>query len=239
MIKKKVNPKNIKIDNKSIYLRTLIVDCLSYEKRGHVGAAMSIVEILRVLYKKYINKNAKFILSKGHGCLALYAVLFSQKKLLKKQLKSVGKFNSILGGHPEHDKVPGVEVSTGALGHGLPFAVGMAIASKIKKKNIKYYVLCGDGEINEGSNWEAMLSASKHKLNNLILLIDYNKLQSYGMTKDILNLEPLTEKLKSFNFYTINVNGHSIKEINRALEKSKKTIKAYSHHMSYCKGKRH
>ena len=220
------NSKKIKLDKKSIYLRKLILMCLKHEKRGHVGSAMSLVEILRVLYSKYVKKNkSKFILSKGHGCLALYAILYDNGFIKKKDLKSAGDFNSILGGHPEHDKIKGVEISTGALGHGFPIAVGMAVASKIKKKKIKYYVVCGDGEINEGSMWEAMLSASKHKLNNLTLLIDYNKLQSYGRTKEILDLEPLTAKLKSFNFNTININGHSVKEIDKALKKANSSKK--------------
>lgn len=218
--------KQIRLDNKSIYLRKLILMCLKSEKRGHVGSAMSLVEILRVLYNKYIKKNnSKFILSKGHGCLALYSILYDKGYIKKKDLENAGNFNSILGGHPEHDKVNGVEISTGALGHGLPIAVGMALASKIKKINKKYYVVCGDGELNEGSMWEAMLSASKHSLKNLILLIDYNKLQSYGRTNEILDLEPLTAKLKSFNFNTVNINGHSIKEIDNAIRKANSSRK--------------
>lgn len=223
-MKKKIKESNeIKLDKKSIYLRKLILTCLKHEKRGHVGSAMSLVEILRVLYSKYVFQNkSKFILSKGHGCLALYAVLFDKGYISKKDLESVGKFDSILGGHPEHDKIKGVEISTGALGHGLPIAVGMAIANKIKKQKLKYYVVCGDGEINEGSIWEALLSASKHKLDNLIFLIDYNKLQSYGRTKDILDLEPLTDKLKSFNLKVFNINGHSVKEIDKTINKCNK-----------------
>jgi len=212
--------KKIKLDKKSIYLRKLILLCLKHQKRGHVGPAMSLVEIIRILYKRFIKKNkSKFILSKGHGCLALYAVLYDKGFIKKKDLLSIGKFNSNLGGHPEHDKVNGVEISTGALGHGLPIAVGMALASKINKNNKNYFVVCGDGEINEGSIWESLLSASKHKLDNLILLIDYNKLQSYGKTRDILNLEPLTDKFNSFNFKTFNINGHDITEIESTLNK--------------------
>jgi transketolase len=218
--------KQIKLDKKSIDLRKLILLCLKSEKRGHVGSSMSLVEIIRVLYKKFIKKNkSKFILSKGHGCLALYAVLFDNGFIKKKDLLSIGQFNSNLGGHPEHDKVNGVEISTGALGHGLPIAVGMAIASKIKKDKKHFFVVCGDGEINEGSIWEALLSASKHKLDNLTLLIDYNKLQSYGKTNEILDLEPLTDKFKSFNFKTFNVNGHDINEIESTLDRTLKTKK--------------
>ncbi len=215
--------KKIKLDKKSIYLRKLILQCLKSEKRGHVGSAMSLVEIIRVLYKKFIKKNkSKFVLSKGHGCLALYAVLYDKGFIKKKELLSVGQFNSNLGGHPEHDKVKGVEISTGALGHGLPIAVGMAIASKINKIKKQYFVVCGDGEINEGSIWESLLSASKHKLDNLTVLIDYNKLQSYGKTSEVLDLEPLTDKFKSFNFSTFNINGHDTKEIEATIEKALK-----------------
>ncbi len=143
MKNKILKSKKIKLDKKSIYLRKLILQCLKSEKRGHVGSSMSLVEIIRVLYKKFIKKDkSKFILSKGHGCLALYAVLFDKGFIKRKELLSIGKFNSNLGGHPEFDKVKGVEVSTGALGHGFPIAAGMAIAGKIKKiRNIiLYYV---------------------------------------------------------------------------------------------------
>jgi transketolase len=223
MIKLIKSSKYINLDKRSIYLRKLILMCLQSEKRGHVGSAMSLVEIIRVLYDKYIKKGkSKFILSKGHGCLALYALLYDKGYIKKKDLISVGKFDSILGGHPEHEKINGVEVSTGALGHGLPIAVGMAIGGKLKKKHTKYFVVCGDGEINEGSVWEALLSASKHKLDNLILLIDYNKLQSYGHVKEILDLEPLVKKFNSFGFNTLEVNGHDVNQINNAILRANK-----------------
>ena len=220
MNNKIIRAKEIKLDQRSKKLRKLILLCLKNKKGGHIGSAMSLVEILRVIYENFIKKKkSNFILSKGHGCLALYAILYEHGYIKKKDLVDAGKFNSILGGHPEHDKIKGVEISTGSLGHGLPIGVGMAIASKIKKEKRNIFVVCGDGEINEGSIWEALLSASKHKLNNLILLIDYNKLQSYGKTKEILNLEPLTKKFKSFNFKTYNINGHDVSEIKTTLKK--------------------
>ena len=129
----------------------------------------------------------------------------------------MGSFESILGGHPEYGKIPSVEASTGALGHGLPIAVGMAIAAKIKKAQNRVVVVLGDGEINEGSNWEAAMSASKHKLNNLIAIIDYNKLQSYGETREVLNLEPLNDKWKSFGFSVSETDGHDVNEISKSL----------------------
>jgi transketolase len=209
----------ISIDKRSKYLRQLVVNCLISANRGHMGSAMSLIEILRVLYDEIIifdhnNKNLtnrdRVILSKGHGCLALYAILADKKFINISELNKVGQLNSILGGHPESFKVPGVEASTGALGHGMPIALGMAIAAKIKKEKHNIYVIVGDGEINEGSVWEAALSAKKHKLNNLKVVIDYNKIQSYSFTKEVLDLEPLKSKWESFGFEVSEINGHDI-----------------------------
>jgi len=212
----------IKLDSRSKYLRQLIVKSLVGGGRGHMGSAMSLVEILRVLYDEFIkfdpkkpkNENRdRLVLSKGHGCLALYAILADKKFIKIKDLDIASKFDSILGGHPESLKVPGVEVSTGALGHGFPVGVGMAVAAKLKKQNHNIYVVIGDGETNEGSIWEAALSASKHKLNNLKVIIDYNKIQSYDFVNKVLNLEPLKKKWESFGFEVSEVNGHDIKNL--------------------------
>ena len=209
----------ISIDKRSKHLRQLVVNCLISADRGHMGSAMSLIEILRVLYDEIVvfdpkNKNLtnrdRVILSKGHGCLALYAILADKKFINISELDSVGQLDSILGGHPELFKIPGVEASTGALGHGMPIALGMAIAAKIKKEKHNIYVIVGDGEINEGSVWEAALSAKKHKLNNLKVIIDYNKIQSYGFTKEVLDLEPLKAKWESFGFEVSEINGHDI-----------------------------
>jgi transketolase len=131
------------------------------------------------------------------------------------ELLTFGKAESRLGGHPEWRKVPGVEASTGALGHGLPVAVGMALAARIRKLDYRVVVITGDGELNEGSIWEAAMSAAKHRLSNLTLMIDYNKMQAYGPTYEVLNLEPLPDKLKSFGFQVAELDGHDVK----ALEK--------------------
>jgi transketolase len=184
-----------------------------------MGSAMSLIEILRVLYDEIIifdhnNKNLtnrdRVILSKGHGCLELYEILADKKFINISELNKVGQLYSILGGHPESFKVPGVEASTGALGHGMPIALGMAIAAKIKKEKHNIYVIVGDGEINEGSVWEAALSAKKHKLNNLKVIVDYNKIQSYSFTREVLDLEPLKAKWESFGFEVSEVNGHDV-----------------------------
>lgn len=221
----------INLDNRSKYLRKLIVKSLIGGGRGHMGSAMSLVEILRVLYDKFIKFNPKnlkkrdrdrLILSKGHGCLALYSILADKKFFSKELLNNTSKSGSILGGHPEYSKVPGVEASTGSLGHGLPIAVGMALAAKIRKEKHKVYVIVGDGEINEGSIWEAAMSASKHNLSNLKVFVDYNKIQSYGFTKEVIDLEPLMDKWKSFGFEVSEINGHDINQLTKNLQKFKK-----------------
>lgn len=218
----------IKLDRRSLYIRSLVVDCLFGGGRGHMGSAMSLIEILRVLYDKILKFNPKkpkdenrdrLILSKGHGCLALYAILADKKFFNKKILKSASRLNSILGGHPEFGKVPGVEASTGALGHGPAIGLGMAIAAKLKKKKYKVFVIVGDGEINEGSFWETSMIASKHKLNNFHIIIDYNKIQSYGKTIEVLDLEPLSDKLKSFGYTVSETNGHDVKKLSNYFKK--------------------
>ena len=196
-----------------------------------MGSAMSLIEILRVLYDRVLKYNSKqpllsnrdrLILSKGHGCLALYALLSDKDFFSKKILKSSSRFYSILGGHPEFDKVPGVEASTGALGHGSPIGLGIALGAKIEKKKFHTYVIVGDGEINEGSFWEASMIASKHKLSNYHIIIDYNKIQSYGQTKHVMQLEPLKEKLSSFGYKVDQVNGHDIRQLIKYFKKIKK-----------------
>ncbi len=216
-----------KLDTRSLYLRKLIIRAFEGGMRGHLGSSMSLVEILRVLYDDFLSYDSKmpewedrdrFILSKGHGCLAQYALLSDKGFISVDELDKFCHHNGILGGHPEKNKIPGVEFSTGALGHGLPVAVGMALAAKIKNKKHKIVVITGDGEANEGSIWEAALSASKNNLNNLIWMIDYNKFQSYGETREVLDLEPLKEKIESFGFKVIDVDGHDVKMIKNGLQ---------------------
>lgn len=218
----------IKLDDKSIIIRKNIIKTLESGKRAHLGSALSIVEVIRVLYDDYLNVTPKnfsklsrdrFILSKGHGCLALYSILASKKFFSKEYLLKFCHLDSILGGHPEYKRIPGIEASTGALGHGLSIGIGMAYASKIMNLKNKIVVLLGDGEINEGSIWEGAMSASKHNLSNLTVLVDYNKIQSYDFVKNVLGLEPLKNKWKSFGFQTHEINGHNTKEIKKSLFK--------------------
>ena len=150
------------------------------------------------------------ILSKGHGCIALYVMLADKGFFPLDTLDTFCRRDSILGGHPEASKVPGVEASTGALGHGLSYGVGMALAARIRRRDNRVIVVMGDGEINEGSVWEAALCAGKHGLQNLTAVIDYNKLQSAGPTREIQDLEPLADKWRAFNFAVTEVDGHDV-----------------------------
>ncbi len=177
--------------------------------RGHLPSAYSLVEILVTLYYyKYNLTPADFesldrhriILSKGHGCLSLYAILKEKGFFDESEYDKLCKVDGILGGHPSRQRVPGIEFSTGSLGHGLPVAVGMACSNKKNKSNKKVVAILGDGECNEGTVWEAALSASKNKLDNLIVIIDYNKLQSYGSVSEVCPLEPFPDKWRSFGF---------------------------------------
>ena len=219
---------NSPLDERSNFLRSLVVRALQGGNRGHIGSSMSLIEILRVLFDDILKFKSndpswedrdRLILSKGHGCLALYALLADKKFFNFSELDKFCHNDGMLGGHPERNKIPGVEASTGALGHGLSIGVGMALALKIKKKGSKVFVIVGDGEINEGSVWEAAMCAGNHNLENLIVMIDYNKIQSYGFTEEVADLEPLVDKWKAFNFDVSEVNGHNIEEIKSVLEK--------------------
>ena len=150
-------------------------------------------------------------MSKGHGCLAQYVVLADKGFFNNKELLKFCHADSILGGHPEFGKIPGVEASTGSLGHGISIGVGMALAAKLQNRKSRITIIVGDGETNEGSVWEAAMSAAKHKLSNLTVLIDYNKIQSYGFVSEVMNLEPMAEKWASFGFAVEEINGKKVR----------------------------
>jgi transketolase len=196
------------LDQRSKDLRRLIIRGLEGGGRGHVGPSFSLVEILRVLYDDAIGPDDTVILSKGHGCLAQYAMLVDKGLVDAKELDRFCRADGMLGGHPEHH-IPGIAVSTGSLGHGLSLAIGIALA----KRHTRVFVICGDGEINEGSIWEAALCAGKHKLSNLTVIVDYNKRQSYGPTHEVQPLEPLVSKWIAFGFSTREVDGHDVSQL--------------------------
>ena len=214
------------LDKRSIYLRKLVVRSLAASGRGHLGPAMSLIEILRVLYDDVLRfqpqnpswkHRDRCILSKGHGCLGLYAILADKNYFPLETLDTFCKPDSILGGHPEAGKTPGVEASTGSLGHGMSIGIGMALAARMEKRDSRVFVIVGDGEINEGSVWEAALNAGKQGLDNFTVLVDYNKMQASGPTADTQDLEPLLDKWRSFGFAAAEVNGHDVGALRHTL----------------------
>ena len=204
---------NSKIRN----IRKNILNLTFKAKSSHIGSCLSIVEILVALYFKILNKNDRFILSKGHAALALYSILFEKKVISKKTLSSFGSNKTVLMNHVSN-KVKGVEFSTGSLGHGLPVSVGKALKFKTNKEKNKVFVLMSDGEINEGTTWESLLFANHHKLDNLNIIIDYNKIQSMDFVSKVIKLEPLKQKLQSFGCKVYEVNGHSVKQLSKFLK---------------------
>jgi len=221
-------------------IRINALEMVNKANASHIASALSIVDIMSVLYGSIMHYDVKnpsykdrdrFILSKGHGCVAVYSTLAEIGFINKEDLTTYGDDFSWLMNHISH-KVSGVEFSTGALGHGLPFGVGKSLAAKIQKKNYKTYVLLSDGEMDEGSNWEALMFAAHNRLDNLVAIIDYNKLQSLDSIENTLGLEPLNSKLSAFGCQVIEVDGHNTEEIKSALispqDKKPKVIIAHT-----------
>jgi transketolase len=217
-MKNEVPKSDVPLDERSRHLRRQVVRVLEGGGRGHIGTSLSLVEMLRVLFDSVLRYDARnpkwpgrdrFILSKGHGCITLYVLLQEKGFFPEAELDKFCRFDGILGGHPD-PKVPGIEVSTGSLGHGLPIAVGMAVAAKSRGDKHRVIAVLGDGECDEGSVWEAAMSAAKHRLDNLTVIVDYNKHQSYGSTYEVLDLEPFADKWKAFGFATREVDGHDV-----------------------------
>ena len=219
-----------KLSNK---LRLRIIRMSHEAKTPHLASSLSCIDIVAVLYESILRIDPKkpkwelrdrFILSKGHAATALYVALEHKKFINEKDLKSYTKKNSLLEEHPS-PRLQGVEAATGSLGHGLSIGCGISLSAKIKKKNFRTYVLMSDGECNEGSVWEAALFAPAKKLNNLCVVVDYNKWQATGRSKEVLNLHPLKEKFKYFGWNTLEIKGHDHKAILKALMIAKKQSK--------------
>ncbi len=214
---------------KSRSVRRTIVEMAHRAHCGHVGSALSTVDILSVLYHSFLRIDPtqpqwadrdRFILSKGHGCTALYATLAQRGFFPVAELETFLRDGTLFAGHPSARHVPGVELSTGSLGHGINVGIGMALAGKRGEKNYRTVVLVSDGECDEGSTWEAALTAGFWKLNKLIVIVDYNKIQSFGRVADIMELEPFAAKWTTFNWHVQEINGHDHAEIARALSKA-------------------
>jgi len=214
------------LDDRGRMLRGMAIDALEGGSRGHIGSTMSLIEILRVLFDDIMTFDPhvpmaptrdRLILSKGHGCIALYVMLAEKGFFPQEELTTFCRYTSSLGGHPEHGHIPGVEASTGSLGHGLAIGVGMAYAARLSNSPHHVFVVMGDGELDEGSVWESALAAGHHRLDNLTVVVDYNKLQSYGPVAEVWDLEPLAAKWSAFGFDCTEVDGHDVADLQRAL----------------------
>lgn len=197
-------------------IRAQAIQMVHRARASHIGSALSIADIMSVLYGRILKVDPKkpawddrdrFILSKGHACVAVYAALAECGFIDREDLLSYGDDHSVLMNHISH-KVPGVEFSTGALGHGLPVAVGKALAAQKRNEKWRSFVLLSDGELDEGSNWEAIMFAAHHHIDNLVAIVDYNKLQSLTTVEKTLGLEPLAEKFRAFGWAVQEVDGH-------------------------------
>ncbi len=220
-----------KLKEKAAELRKYIILMNCYAGSGHPGGSLSAVEIITYLFhyelnfslNNYQNHNRdRFILSKGHSCLALYAALAQKGFFNKKEFKKLRHINGMLQGHPDRLKTPGVEFNSGSLGQGFSFALGCALGGKLNNKDFRVYVLLGDGELNEGQVWEGFMFGAFHKLDNIVAIIDNNRFQSDDLNTNITALEPIIEKLKAFSWEIVEINGHNFEEIANALKQAKK-----------------
>ena len=218
------------LQEKAKEVRKGIIEAVYSNKSGHPGGSLSIADIMTVLYFNQMNideKNPKWedrdrlVLSKGHCSPALYSCLANRGFFDVEKLKTFRNINSNLQGHPDMNKVPGVDISSGSLGQGLSCANGMAIAGKMDNKNYRVYCILGDGEIEEGQVWEAAMASNKYKLDNLCVIVDNNNLQIDGTIEEVMSSYPIDEKFKSFGFQVINIDGHNIQEIIDAFDVAK------------------
>jgi len=219
-------PPEIDLTKKSIEYRKRILSCIKNAGTGHTAGSLSCIDILNVLYNRVINVSPenfednnrdRYIHSKGHSVEALYVTLADQGFFPDADIYTFSQYKSHYVGHPTR-KVAGVEQNTGALGHGLSFSVGVAKAGKMDRAPYKVYTLLGDGELTEGSNWEALMAGAHYRLDNLIAIVDYNKLQITGPVSDVCNVEPLREKFEAFGWHVIEVDGHDLEEMEKVFK---------------------
>lgn len=212
----------VELKKTAVKLRRNILRMMRAGRAGHIGGAFSAVEIMTVLYYSIMNVDPRqprwpdrdrFVLSAGHKCLALYSVLAEKGFFDPALLDTYGSLKTALGGHPDMHKLPGIETNTGALGHGLSIAGGMAMGLKMDRRDARVYVLMGDGELAEGSNWEAAAAASHHKLDNMLVFVDRNFLQISGRTVDVMSYEPLDKRWEAFGWSVREIDGNDLNQI--------------------------
>ena len=215
------------LEKKAYELRNLCLDTTFWAGSAHIGGGMSVMDMLTILYYKYMKIDVanpnwedrdRLILSKGHAGVAYASVLCELGFNDKEQLKPFNLTNSKMGIHLDSNKVIGVDASTGSLGHGLPIAVGTGLAARVLGKDYKTYCILGDGECDEGSNWEAAMSAAHFKVDNVISFVDRNKCMIDGRTEDVMSLEPFADKWRAFGFIVKEVDGHNFNELSEAID---------------------
>lgn len=213
-------------------VRYHIVDMVHTAQSGHIGGSMSSADIMTALYFDILNINPqdprwtdrdRFVLSKGHACPVLYACLALRGYFPVETLKTLRQFGSILQGHPI-SKTPGVDISSGSLGHGFGQSIGIALSGKLSKKNYTVYTVLGNGEIQEGLVWEAAAAADKYRLDNLVAIVDDNRMQNDGFTDGIMPMDPIDKKFEAFNWEVIRIDGHSMRQVLKALEQARETV---------------
>ena len=219
-----------RLEKQAVQLRQDIVSMIHAAKAGHPGGSLSAVEMVTALYFHVMNldpQNPKwenrdrFILSKGHSCPVMYAALARRGYFDPAILNTLRQYHSILQGHPDMNKVPGVDMSAGSLGNGLSVGVGMALSGRLRHQDYMTYVMLGDGEIQEGMVWEAAMAASHHDLKNLVAIVDCNGVQINGWTNEIMTVEPIADKWRSFGWKVVEVNGHNMTDVLTALHTAK------------------
>ncbi len=228
---KEINEQRVQqVEDKALAIRRHIITMLCAAGSGHTGGSLSASDIVACLYFWEMNIDParpdwedrdRFVLSKGHAAPVLYAALAERGYFSPEKLMTLRKFGSPLQGHPDKRKLPGVEASTGSLGQGISWAVGMALAGKMDKKDYRVYVMVGDGELEEGMVWEATMAAAHYKLDNLLLFVDHNGLQIDGRITEVMSPEPIGDKFKAFGWEVMSIDGHNSREIMQALNSAR------------------
>ena len=219
-----------RLEEQAVLIREDILNMIHKAGAGHPGGSLSAVEMVTALYFHVLNIDPqnpdwqdrdRFVLSKGHACPVLYACLARRGFFDPAILNTLRQYHSILQGHPDKNKVPGLDMTSGSLGNGLSVGVGMALSARLHKQDYMTYVLLGDGELQEGMVWEAAMAAAHHELKNIVAIVDCNGVQINGWTNDVMNMEPLADKWRAFGWRVIEINGHNMKDVLTALHTAK------------------